>query len=165
MIPHIHTLFEFISIPYENQHQTLNIKKIDRGQIRFRDYWITLLQPKEKVRVTDNFFFFAYWFLKIFRMRRYMTQCTFIDNSRFTTFLKSLRVLKFWHKMAYFDPCLFKEPVFPPNAKFKACLLSWGYGMTQPLSFSWFMWMIRGWPVSCLTFWSKFVPRTRGGGL
>ena len=23
MIPHIHTLFEFISIPYENQHQTL----------------------------------------------------------------------------------------------------------------------------------------------
>ena len=46
MIPHIHTLFEFISIPYENQHQTLNIKKIDRGQIRFRDYWITLLQPK-----------------------------------------------------------------------------------------------------------------------
>ena len=62
MIPHIHTLFEFISIPYENQHQTLNIKKIDRGQIRFRDYWITLLEPKEKVRVTDNFFFFAYWF-------------------------------------------------------------------------------------------------------
>ena len=45
MIPHIHTLFEFISIPYENQHQTLNIKKIDWGQIRFRDYWITLLQP------------------------------------------------------------------------------------------------------------------------
>ena len=45
MIPHIHTLFEFISIPYENQHQTLNIKKIDRGQIRFRDYRITLLQP------------------------------------------------------------------------------------------------------------------------
>ena len=26
MIPHIHTLFEFISIPYENQHQTLNKK-------------------------------------------------------------------------------------------------------------------------------------------
>ena len=47
MIPHIHTLFEFISIPYENQHQTLNIKKIDRGQIRFRDYWITLLQPMD----------------------------------------------------------------------------------------------------------------------
>ena len=45
MISHIHTLFEVISIPYENQHQTLNIKKIDRGQIRFRDYWITLLQP------------------------------------------------------------------------------------------------------------------------
>ena len=38
MIPHIHTLFEFIGIPYENQHQTLNIKKIDRGQIRFREY-------------------------------------------------------------------------------------------------------------------------------
>ena len=57
MIPHIHTLFEFISIPYENQHQTLNIKKIDRGQIRFREYSITLLQPKEKVCVTDKFFF------------------------------------------------------------------------------------------------------------
>ena len=135
MIPHIHTLFEFISIPYENQHQTLNIKKIDRGQIRFRlwyenqhqtlnikkidrgqirfrDYWITLLQPKEKVRVTDNFFFFAYWFLKIFRMRRYMTQCTFIDNSRFTTFLKSLRVLKFWHKMAYFDQIMLCAKIY-----------------------------------------------------
>ena len=57
MIPHIHTLFEFISIPYENQHQTLNLKKIDRGQIRFREYSITLPQPKEKVCVTDNFFF------------------------------------------------------------------------------------------------------------
>ena len=45
MIPHIHTLFEFISTPYnENQHQTLNMKKIDRGQIRFREYSITLLQ-------------------------------------------------------------------------------------------------------------------------
>ena len=50
MIPHIHTLFEFISIPYENQHQTLNIKKIDRGQIRFREYWITLLQPSIEFR-------------------------------------------------------------------------------------------------------------------
>ena len=48
MIPHIHTLFEFISTPYENQHQTLNIKKIDQGQIRFREYSITLLQPKVK---------------------------------------------------------------------------------------------------------------------
>ena len=38
MIPHIITLFEFISVPYENQHQTLNIKKIDRGQIRLREY-------------------------------------------------------------------------------------------------------------------------------
>ena len=88
MIPHIHTLFEFKSISYENQllrtpgpvpfgtcicsnvetilswtcHvygpfefrtslgtsillQTLNIKKIYRGQIRFREYWIMLLQP------------------------------------------------------------------------------------------------------------------------
>ena len=27
MIPHIHLLFEFISIPYKNQHQTFNIKK------------------------------------------------------------------------------------------------------------------------------------------
>ena len=33
-----------------------NIKKIDRGQIKFREYSITLLQPKEKVCVTDNFF-------------------------------------------------------------------------------------------------------------
>ena len=45
MIPHIHTLFKFISIPYENQHQTLNVKKIDRGHIKFREYSITLLQP------------------------------------------------------------------------------------------------------------------------
>ena len=45
MISHIHTKFEFISIPYENQHQTPNIKKIDRGQIKFREYSITLLQP------------------------------------------------------------------------------------------------------------------------
>ena len=64
MIPHIHTLFEFISIPYENQHQTLNIKKVDRGQIKFREYSITSLQPKEKVCVTDNFFFFAYSFAR-----------------------------------------------------------------------------------------------------
>ena len=35
MIPHIHTLFEFISIPYENQHQTLNIKKIDQAKSSF----------------------------------------------------------------------------------------------------------------------------------
>ena len=41
MIPHIITLFEFISVPYENQHQTLNIKKIDRGQIRLREYLFT----------------------------------------------------------------------------------------------------------------------------
>ena len=27
MIPHIHALFEYISTPYENQHQTLNTKK------------------------------------------------------------------------------------------------------------------------------------------
>ena len=31
MIPHIHTLFEFMNLPYENQHQILNIKEIDRG--------------------------------------------------------------------------------------------------------------------------------------
>ena len=41
MIPYIVTLFEFISVPYENQHQTLNIKKIDRGQIRLRKYLFT----------------------------------------------------------------------------------------------------------------------------
>ena len=58
MIPHIHILLEFIlSIPYENKHQTLNIKKTVRGQIKLREYSITLLQPKEKVCVTDNFFF------------------------------------------------------------------------------------------------------------
>ena len=58
---------------------------------------------REKVCVTDKFLFFAYRFLKIFRIRRYMTQCTFIDICRFTTISKSLRVMKFWHKMAYFD--------------------------------------------------------------
>ena len=57
MIPHIHTLFEFISIPYENQHQTLNVKKNKRGQTKFQKYSITLLQPKEKVCVTDYFSF------------------------------------------------------------------------------------------------------------
>ena len=35
------TLFEFISVPYENQHQTLNIKKFDQGQIRLREYLFT----------------------------------------------------------------------------------------------------------------------------
>ena len=39
-------VIEFISMPYENQHQTCHIKKIDWGQIRFREYWIMLLQPK-----------------------------------------------------------------------------------------------------------------------
>ena len=29
MIPHIHTLFEFLSTPYENQHQTLNIESVE----------------------------------------------------------------------------------------------------------------------------------------
>ena len=32
-----------------------------------------------------------------------MTRCTFIDISRYTIFPKSLRVLKFWHEMAYFE--------------------------------------------------------------
>ena len=50
--------------------------------------------------------------LKIFRMRRYMTQCTFIDNSRFTTFPKSFRVLKFWHKMAYFDQIMLCAKIY-----------------------------------------------------
>ena len=35
MIPHIHTLFEFISIPYENQHQALNIKKLTGAKSGF----------------------------------------------------------------------------------------------------------------------------------
>ena len=41
MIPHIITLFEFIRVPYENKHQTFNIKKIDQGQIRLREYLFT----------------------------------------------------------------------------------------------------------------------------
>ena len=32
-------------IQYENQHQALNIKKINRGQIKFREFWNALLQP------------------------------------------------------------------------------------------------------------------------
>ena len=112
MIPHIHTLFEFISIPYENQHQTLNIKKIDGAKSGFEIIESRYYNLKKKYAFTDNFFFFAYWFLKIFRMRRYMTQCTFIDNSRFTTFLKSYRVLKFWHKMAYFDQIMLCAKIY-----------------------------------------------------
>ena len=54
MKPHINTLFEFISIPYENQHQTLNIKKIYRGKIKFREYYITLLQPERNSTKLDR---------------------------------------------------------------------------------------------------------------
>ena len=42
---------------YSNEHQTLNTKKFDRGQIRFREYSITPLQPKAKENVTDQNFF------------------------------------------------------------------------------------------------------------
>ena len=38
MIPHFHILFEFLSILYENQLQTLNIKKIYRYQIKCGEY-------------------------------------------------------------------------------------------------------------------------------
>ena len=53
-MPHIHTFYAFISIRYENQHQTLNIKKIDRGRIKFREYSITQLQPKRFRTVAFN---------------------------------------------------------------------------------------------------------------
>ena len=61
MIPNILTLFEFISIPYENQHQTLNTKKIDRGQIKCREYSITLLQPLPPEYQSHGFFFLPFY--------------------------------------------------------------------------------------------------------
>ena len=42
MIPYIVTLFEFISVPYENQHQTLNIKKIDRAKLGFASIYLRI---------------------------------------------------------------------------------------------------------------------------
>ena len=112
MIPHIHTLYEFISIQYENQHQTLNIKKIDRAKLGFEIIESRYYNLKRKYLLPITFFLFAYWFLKIFLMRRYMTQCTFIDNSRFMTFQKSLHVLKFWHKRAYFDQIMLCAKIY-----------------------------------------------------
>ena len=42
MIPHIITLFEFISVPYENQHQTLNIKKFDHAKLGFASIYLRI---------------------------------------------------------------------------------------------------------------------------
>ena len=64
------------------------------------------------------FFFFAYRFLTIFRIRRYMTQCTFIDICRFMAISKSLRVLKFWHKMAYFAQIMLCAKIYITNKFF-----------------------------------------------
>ena len=53
MIPHIHTLFEFISIPYENQHQLLNTRIEPVGTKPYREVClrselcpVTAHQPK-----------------------------------------------------------------------------------------------------------------------
>ena len=56
MIPHIHTLFEFISIPYENQHQTLNIKKIDRAKLVFESIESRYYNLKRKHALPITFF-------------------------------------------------------------------------------------------------------------
>ena len=42
MIPHIITLFEFISVSYENQHQTLNMKKFDRVKLGFASIYLRI---------------------------------------------------------------------------------------------------------------------------
>ena len=36
------TLFEFISVPYENQHQTLNIKKLTRAKLGFASIYLRI---------------------------------------------------------------------------------------------------------------------------
>ena len=67
---------------------------------------------KRKYVLSIKFFFFAYRFLKIFRIRRYIAQCTFIDICRFTTISKSLSFQKFWHKMAYFDQIMLCTKIY-----------------------------------------------------
>ena len=42
MIPHNITLFEFISVPYENQHQTLNIKKLTGAKLGFASIYLRI---------------------------------------------------------------------------------------------------------------------------
>ena len=42
MIPHNITLFEFISVPYENQHQTLNIKKLTGAKLGFENIYLRI---------------------------------------------------------------------------------------------------------------------------
>ena len=47
-----------------------------------------------------------------------MTQCTFIDTSRYTIFQKSLRFLKFGHKMAYFEQIMMCANIYVTIKKF-----------------------------------------------
>ena len=56
MIPHIHTLFEFISIPYENQHQTLNIKKLTGAKSGFESIQLRYRNLKRKYALPIFFF-------------------------------------------------------------------------------------------------------------
>ena len=42
MIPHNITLFEFKSVPYENQHQTLNIKKLTGAKLGFASIYLRI---------------------------------------------------------------------------------------------------------------------------
>ena len=42
MIPHNITLFEFISVPYENQHQTLNIQKLTGAKLGFASIYLRI---------------------------------------------------------------------------------------------------------------------------
>ena len=60
MIPHNMTRFKFICVQYQFRRQTLPIMKIDRGQIKFREYVSTGTEPTEecslfKVRKHDKF--------------------------------------------------------------------------------------------------------------
>ena len=46
MIPHNMTLLKFICVLYQFHRQTLTIMKIDRGQIQFREYVFTGMEPE-----------------------------------------------------------------------------------------------------------------------
>ena len=61
MIPHNLTLFQYMCALYQNQHQTLPIKKIDRGQIGLREYHSTLSEPKVLARLTLKKIFLRKW--------------------------------------------------------------------------------------------------------
>ena len=65
MIPHIHTLFEFISTPYENQHQTLNMKKIDGAKSGFESIQLRYCNLHY---TTSNIIAIASGVLKIFAL-------------------------------------------------------------------------------------------------